>query len=270
MSGERRAIVAVFGGNGDHVDKDVLSFAEKLGGDITRRGHILLTGGDGPPDPSGEGEDEVKRRAIRGAQSRPWIGVLQSGAIDHREEHSTFIVKSGLKHKRNYLEAFLCDVAVGLVGGPGTLSEVVFALSLGRPVVLIGRDHWEKKLELQGSAVLGVVPKAMDEAEKRVGELRPRQSELDKCIKTAFQNPLKDPTTTVVVDSRNPTETGKILEWIEDHAKPLRDLESGPVFPVAEYESVGGRLLEWIEGLGPPSGSGMSSSGTPSTTLETH
>ena len=54
------------------------------------------------------------------------------------------MIVSDLDHKRNYLEAALCDAAIGLAGKEGTYSEVVFALSLHRPVALIG-DSWMQK-----------------------------------------------------------------------------------------------------------------------------
>ena len=46
----------------------------------------------------------------------------------------------GYEHRRNYVSAALCDVAVAFDGGDGTTSEVAFALATGRPVVLVGAE----------------------------------------------------------------------------------------------------------------------------------
>jgi hypothetical protein len=55
---------------------------------------------------------------------------------------SQVILEPNLGHGRNYLNAAMCDVAVGFPGGHGTDSEVAFALALGRPVVLVG-EEWD-------------------------------------------------------------------------------------------------------------------------------
>lgn len=52
---------------------------------------------------------------------------------------SALVLRPRIGHRRNYVEAHLCDVAVAFDGAPGTTSEVAFRLALGRPVVLVGR-----------------------------------------------------------------------------------------------------------------------------------
>lgn len=44
-----------------------------------------------------------------------------------------FVVKTEYRNERNYINAFLCDSAIALRGGPGTDSEVAFCLGLGGP-----------------------------------------------------------------------------------------------------------------------------------------
>jgi hypothetical protein len=108
----------------------------------------LLTGGTGPA------RDAVKNAAILGAHcagSSPWIGVDRRnpkkegpGVIWSRGPGRGFLIRSDLNHKRNYLEALMCDAAIGLKGGKreGTLSEVTSALSLHRPVAFVG-EYWK-------------------------------------------------------------------------------------------------------------------------------
>jgi predicted Rossmann-fold nucleotide-binding protein len=149
MNGKRtKRIIAVFGGS---KKADVLDFAEKLGRIIAEEKQILLTGGTGPA------RGDVKNAAILGAGSSPWIGVdrrkpdevrrLGPGAKWSREPQQGFLIRSDLNHKRNYLEACMCDAAIGLEGEEGTVSEVTSALSLQRPVALVG-DYWKRHYDL--------------------------------------------------------------------------------------------------------------------------
>ena len=91
---------------------------KEIGKAIAQRGHILLTGGTGP-------EDSVKNIAIHGAGKLPWNGVDRQkkvihGNIVNENELDGFVIDSDLGHKRNYLEAHMCDAAIGLEGGDRT------------------------------------------------------------------------------------------------------------------------------------------------------
>lgn len=135
-----KAIIGVFGSN----EAPAIALARELGAEIARRGHIVLTGGTGP------GDRAVKESAISGAGAAPWIGVDPSSPIGTAEDGPGFVIRTALGHKRNYLEAHLCDAAIGLKGGPGTVSEVTFALSLGRPTALV-REGWATSGCLDGA-----------------------------------------------------------------------------------------------------------------------
>jgi predicted Rossmann-fold nucleotide-binding protein len=132
-----RRIIAVFGGS--KAEEDILALAENLGRAIAEEKQILLTGGTGPD------RDSVKNRAICGVGSSPWVGVdrkKQAPAEWSRKSERGFVVTSDLDHKRNYLEALMCDAAIVLEGEQGTRSEVTSSLSLQRPVAFVG-DHWK-------------------------------------------------------------------------------------------------------------------------------
>jgi predicted Rossmann-fold nucleotide-binding protein len=131
-----KRIIAVFGGSND---EDVLALAEELGRAIGKENQVLLTGGTSPA------RAPVKNRAILGAGSWPWIGVdrkRDAPAEWSRKPERGFVITSDLDHKRNYLEALMCDAAVVVEGGKGTRSELTSALSLHRPVALVG-DYWK-------------------------------------------------------------------------------------------------------------------------------
>jgi len=133
MTTRSRAIIAVFGGD----EASAAARGREFGAAIAEQGQILLTGGDGSDTAT------VKDQAIEGARPSTWVGAAPEGPIDAGPARDGFVIKSALGHWRNYLEGFLCDAAIGLPGGDGTLSEVMFALSLQRPVAIVG-DRWKQ------------------------------------------------------------------------------------------------------------------------------
>ncbi|MER8524177.1 hypothetical protein NKH56_33620 [Mesorhizobium sp. M1076] len=137
MKKEMRApIIAVFG-SGQLIDQAI-----SIGREVARANAILLTGGSGVEDGT------VKGAAINGAEAEGgrWIGVLRHVCNDGfpgpsaKRKNFGLILEPRLGHRRNYLEACLCDVAIALKGGKGTISEVVACASLEKPVVLVGWD----------------------------------------------------------------------------------------------------------------------------------
>lgn len=129
-------IVAVFGPSGPNtLSVTASSLGEQIG-----TSDILLTGGTGIPDKSVKEQAIVgAERAIRAGSSGRWIGVPKTGNRTASPSHGRgFLLRTEYRNERNYLNAFLCDSAIALKGGPGTDSEVAFCLVLGRPVVLFG------------------------------------------------------------------------------------------------------------------------------------
>lgn len=143
MNGVRSTpIVAVFGSS----VRATLNPAEALGRAVGDTDCILLTGGGRQPN-----EGSVKEKAMVGARASEGparraarVGVLgvESTRVRIEVTDSQVILEPNLGHGRNYVNAAMCDVAVGFPGGHGTDSEVAFALALGRPVVLVG-DAWD-------------------------------------------------------------------------------------------------------------------------------
>jgi uncharacterized protein (TIGR00725 family) len=131
--------VAVIGaGSAGPYDLDV---AEELGRELARRGAVVVCGGLGG----------VMEAVCRGAQQAGGrtIGILPG---DDRSQANPFVevaVATGLGEARNLLVIRSADVVVAVGGEFGTLSEIGFALRLGRPVV--GISTWE--LAQQGRPV---------------------------------------------------------------------------------------------------------------------
>jgi uncharacterized protein (TIGR00725 family) len=107
-----------------------LWLAEEVGAGLAGLGAVVVTGGLGG----------VMEAACRGARSRNGLtlGILPG---DDREAANGWVeiaLATGLGELRNGLIVRACDALVAIGGGHGTLSEVGFALKLGRPVVGLG------------------------------------------------------------------------------------------------------------------------------------
>ena len=111
---------------GGTVGEGTAVVAEELGRLLGERGHTLVCGGRGG----------VMLAACRGAREAggETVGILPSADTDEANEHVSVPVATGLGHARNALVPLNGDAVVAIAGGPGTLSEIGFALVYGRPV----------------------------------------------------------------------------------------------------------------------------------------
>ncbi|HET7278759.1 MAG TPA: hypothetical protein VFJ22_11810 [Dermatophilaceae bacterium] len=139
-------LVAVFGANDPSGDE--LVAARLLGAAVNARGAVLLTGGDGS-DPSTVKDAALDAANRAGSQDSPptWMGVANTEDAGRPVWHgeSSVVVRPGWRHRRNFVEACLCDVAVALgASSPGTASEALFCLYLGRPLVILDNTSTDK------------------------------------------------------------------------------------------------------------------------------
>lgn len=108
----------------------VARLATALGSALADLGAIVVCGGLGG----------VMAAVARGARRHGGtvVGILP--AYDRRSgnRYLSVSIPSGLGHGRNVLVAAAGDVLVALPGAAGTLSEIAFALRLGRPVIGLG------------------------------------------------------------------------------------------------------------------------------------
>jgi uncharacterized protein (TIGR00725 family) len=138
-----RPYVAVVGGSA--AGPQPCATAEALGRELARRGAVVVCGGLGG----------VMEAACRGAKATggTTVGILPG---DDRDDANPFVdvaVATGMGEARNALVVRAVDVVVAVAGEFGTLSEIAFALRLGKPVV--GIDTWE--LARQGQTVDAIV-----------------------------------------------------------------------------------------------------------------
>ncbi|MDX6642512.1 MAG: hypothetical protein QOD76_474 [Solirubrobacteraceae bacterium] len=126
-----RVYVSVIGA-GD-AEPAALDVADQVGRELARRGAIVVCGGRGG----------VMEAASRGAQEAggTTVGILPDGDRSHANPYLDIALPTGMGELRNGLVARAGDAVIAVGGEFGTLSEIAFALKLGRPVV--GLRSWE-------------------------------------------------------------------------------------------------------------------------------
>jgi uncharacterized protein (TIGR00725 family) len=116
--------VAVVGSGAEHEEN-----AERIGRLLAERGATVVTGGLG----------EVMAAAARGAKSAggTTIGILPTETRETANEWIDHVVVTGIGHGRNLAVVASGDAVIAVGGRYGTLAEIGFALTLGRPVVVL-------------------------------------------------------------------------------------------------------------------------------------
>jgi uncharacterized protein (TIGR00725 family) len=121
-------MIAVIGARS--CDKDIFQSAEEIGELLAKKGYNIICGGMGG----------VMEAVCKGAKtySGITIGILPG---DHTEEANPYVdiaIASGMGIGRNILIIHSALAVIAINGGFGTLSEIAFALQLGKPVVGLG------------------------------------------------------------------------------------------------------------------------------------
>jgi uncharacterized protein (TIGR00725 family) len=108
-------------------DDATARMAYEIGKGIAGAGYALVCGGLGG----------VMEAACRGASEGGGltIGILPGDTIAGANPYVTLPIATGLGIARNVIIVRSSRVLIAISGGPGTLSEIAFALQLGVPVV---------------------------------------------------------------------------------------------------------------------------------------
>src|SRR5436305_8606355 len=116
--------VSVIGSGTEHEQN-----AEAVGRLLAERGATVVTGGLG----------EVMAAAARGAKSADGttIGILPGETRADANSWLDHVVVTGIGHGRNLAVVASGDAVIAVGGRYGTLAEIGFALTLGRPVVVL-------------------------------------------------------------------------------------------------------------------------------------
>src|SRR3954471_8949845 len=116
--------VSVVGSGAEHEEN-----AEQIGRLLAEGGATVVTGGLG----------EVMAAAARGAKGAggTTIGILPGETRTDANPWLDHVVVTGIGHGRNLAVVASGDAVIAVGGRYGTLAEIGFALTLGRPVVLL-------------------------------------------------------------------------------------------------------------------------------------
>jgi uncharacterized protein (TIGR00725 family) len=121
-----------------------LAIAEEVGARLVDLGATVVTGGLGG----------VMEAASRGAKSRRGLTIGLLPGLDRSEANGwvDVAIATGLGEIRNALIVRTSDALVAVGGGVGTLSEIGFALKLGRPVIGVGTFEVEGVVQVSSAA----------------------------------------------------------------------------------------------------------------------
>ena len=121
-----------------------LAVAEEVGARLVDLGATVVTGGLGG----------VMEAASRGAKSRRGLTIGLLPGLDRSEANGwvDVAIATGLGEIRNALIVRTSDALVAVGGGVGTLSEMAFALKLGRPVIGVGTFEVEGVVQVASAA----------------------------------------------------------------------------------------------------------------------
>ncbi len=111
-------------------DAELASLAEEVGRRLAEAGVVIVCGGLG-------GVMEAAARGARGAEGEV-IGIVPGTDPAAANEHVTRVVAAGVGWARNLAVVASGAVVIAIGGEWGTLSEIAFARTLGRPVVTLG------------------------------------------------------------------------------------------------------------------------------------
>jgi len=119
-------------------NQNIYLTAYEVGKEIGKRGYGLICGGMGG----------VMEASAKGCQEN---GGLTIGIIPHKNKEEAnpyldIVIPTGMGIMRNLLIVRSAAVLIAIDGRYGTLSEIAFALQIGKPV--IGLQTWEVSTEI--------------------------------------------------------------------------------------------------------------------------
>jgi uncharacterized protein (TIGR00725 family) len=130
--------VSVIGSGREHEAR-----AESVGRLLAEQGATVVTGGLG----------EVMEAAARGAKQAggTTLGIVPGETRERANPWLDHVVVTGIGHARNLAVVASGDAVIAVGGRYGTLAEIGFALTLGRPVVVL-EPGWQVEGTLRATA----------------------------------------------------------------------------------------------------------------------
>lgn len=147
--------ISVIGSGAEHEPR-----AEAVGRLLGARGVTVVTGGRG----------EVMAAASRGARSEggTTIGILPGETREGANDWLDHTIVTGIGHARNLAVVASGEAVIAVGGRYGTLAEIGFALTLGRPVVVL-EPGWQVEGTLRAATPEEAVELALRAAGREAG-----------------------------------------------------------------------------------------------------
>ena len=144
-----RMIVTVFGGSQPKQGSEAYAQAVALGTLLANAGHTVVTGGYmGTMEAVSQGAYNAGGHTIgiTCVQIEDWRGTTANAWVKEERKAGTLIERLGEL-------ITICDAAIALPGGPGTLTEISLMWNLmiiqalpQKPLILVG-DGWQQTLD---------------------------------------------------------------------------------------------------------------------------
>ncbi len=173
----RSLIIGVIGATGDP-PAGVPALAKEVGREIAFRHLIVLTGGTMPASETAVEQMAVKEAALWGAattagtgripraigilpkkasrdlgKNPPGIDIVQEGSPGNTVLRCLYVYTNLSSNQRNVINGFVPGALIVLKGGAGTLSEVAFAASYGKPLIFLNSRTYLRE-EIFGNPAL--------------------------------------------------------------------------------------------------------------------
>lgn len=131
-------------------DEMVAAQAREVGREIARHAAVLVCGGRGG----------VMEAACQGAKTGggTTVGILPGTDRSEANLYVDVPIITGLGEARNAIVVRTADAVIAVSGGHGTLSEIGFALKMGRPVVGLGTWELSQQGQLERNVVQAATP----------------------------------------------------------------------------------------------------------------
>jgi len=144
---------------------EIGNLAEEIGRGIAKAGATLVCGGLGG----------VMEYACKGAKSEggTTLGILPGMDKNDANDYVDIPIVTGLSIARNLIIVHTADALIAVSGGYGTLSEIAFALNVGKPVIALHTWVLEDAGKVDDELFLRVEdPKTAVELAIKMGELK--------------------------------------------------------------------------------------------------
>ncbi len=147
----KQKIIGVIGAG--TVDGKTLKAAETIGRLIAKKGALLVCGGLGG----------VMEAAAKGAKAEggTTVGILPQTGKDSSNPYIDIPVATGFGEGRNVVIVRTADALIAVGGEYGTLSEIAFALKMGKTV--IGLNTWDIRGVIKATSEQEAVDRAFKE-----------------------------------------------------------------------------------------------------------